>query len=71
MFRKSVPVFSIIKGSHPSGNILLNGNSTSEFLSPNSFKSREKKLEAMGKAERALKVDYMMKEIEKYHKAKQ
>jgi hypothetical protein len=40
-------------------------------LSPNSYQSREKKLEAMGEAERALKVDYIMKEIEKYHKAKQ
>jgi hypothetical protein len=39
-------------------------------MSPNSFQSREKKLEAMEKAERALKVDFIMKEIQKYHNAK-
>jgi hypothetical protein len=65
MFRKSVPVFSILKGDHKNGTFAKIGNSSaSGFMSPLSYRSREEKLEVMKKIEKVQKIEELMKALQ-------
>jgi hypothetical protein len=67
MFRKSVPVFSILKGDHKNGTFAKAGISQySGFMSPMSYSNREEKIEAMKRAEKALKIEEFMKALQQY-----